>query len=145
MTVKRIDNVDINVEDLDAAVDFFTELGMKLEGRMPIEGSFAERITGLKGLRTEIAMMRTPDGSGLELTKWNLPAGISAEPKVPSPNTLGIGRIMFAVEDIDDVVARLRTKGGELMGEIVNYENVHRLCYMRGPEGIIIALAEKIG
>jgi catechol 2,3-dioxygenase-like lactoylglutathione lyase family enzyme len=145
MTVKRIDNVDINVEDLDAAVDFFTELGMKLEGRMPSEGSFAERITGLKGLRTEIAMMRTPDGSGLELTKWNSPAGISAEPKVPSPNTLGIGRIMFAVEDIDDVVARLRTKGGELMGEIVNYENVHRLCYMRGPEGIIIALAEKIG
>jgi len=145
MTVLRMDNVDINVEDLDAAIDFFTELGMKLEGRMPIEGPWVDRIIGLKGVRTEIAMMRTPNGSGLELTKWSSPQGISAEPKITSPNTLGIGRIMFAVDDIDDTVARLRTKGGELIGEIVNYENIHRLCYMRGPEGIIIALAEKIG
>ena len=145
MTFPRLDNIDINVEDLDAAIDFFKELGMRVEGRMPIEGPWVDRIIGLEGVRTEIAMMRTPDGQGLELTKWISPAEISAHPKIPSPNTLGIGRIMFAVEDIDDVVARLRTKGGELIGEIVNYENVHRLCYMRGPEGIIIALAERIG
>jgi len=110
-------------------------------------GTAAEVLESVRNDPPQILILdlRLPDGSGLELTKWNSPPGISAEPKVPSPNTLGIGRIMFAVEDIDDVVARLRTKGGELMGEIVNYENVHRLCYMRGPEGIIIALAERIG
>jgi len=145
MTLLRMDNIEINVEDLDAAIAFFTELGMQLEGRMPIEGPWVDRILGLAGVRTEIAMMRIPDGHGrLELTKYHRPAGIHAEPKLASPNTLGISRIMFAVSDIDDTIARLRTHGAELLGEVVQYENQYRLCYLRGPEGILLALAQPL-
>jgi len=145
MTLLRMDNLEINVEDLDAAIAFFTELGMQLEGRMPIEGPWVDRILGLEGVRTEIAMMRIPDGHGrLELTKYHRPAAIHAEPQPASPNTLGISRIMFAVSDIDDTIARLRTHGAELLGEVVQYENQYRLCYLRGPEGILLALAQPL-
>jgi len=141
-----MDNVAIVVKDLDGAVDFFTELGMELEGRTPIEGLFADQTVGIDGIRSEIAMMRTPDGHGrVELTTYHSPALITPEPLAPAPNTVGLHRIMFAVDDIDDTIARLRTHGAELLGEVANYENVYRLCYLRGPEGIIVALAEQIG
>jgi catechol 2,3-dioxygenase-like lactoylglutathione lyase family enzyme len=141
-----MDNVGIVVEDLDAAVAFFTELGMELEGKAQIEGLWADRTVGLDGLRSDIAMMRTPDGHGkLELAKYHTPAALSPEPHNPPPNTLGLHRVMFAVDDIDDTVERLRARGAELLGEIAQYENMYRLCYLRGPEGIIIALAEQIG
>ena len=143
MALIRMDNVDINVEDLDAAIAFFTELGMHLDGRMDIEGDWAGRIIGLPGTRTEIAMMRTPDGHGaLELTKFHTPAAVSNGTQMP--NTLGIGRIMFAVGDIEDTVARLTELGGSLVGEIVQYEDVYRLGFLRGPEGVIIGLAEQL-
>ena len=146
MGIQRMDNVAIVVKDLDGAVDFFTELGMELEGRTPIEGLFADQTVGIDGIRSEIAMMRTPDGHGrVELTTYHSPALITPEPLAPAPNTVGLHRIMFAVDDIDDTIARLRTHGAELLGEVANYENVYRLCYLRGPEGIIVALAEKIG
>jgi catechol 2,3-dioxygenase-like lactoylglutathione lyase family enzyme len=145
MTIQRMDNVAIVVEDLDAAVAFFTELGMELEGKGQIEGVWADRTVGLDGLRSEIAMMRTPDGhSKLELTKYHTPAAIGAEPENPPPNTLGLHRVMFAVDDIDDTVARLRGHGAELLGEVAQYESMFRLCYLRGPAGIIVALAEQI-
>nr|WP_239000933.1 VOC family protein [Jiangella asiatica] len=140
-----MDNVAIVVEDLDAAVAFFTELGMELEGRAQIEGLTADRTVGLDGVRSDIAMMRTPDGHGrLELTKYHAPAAIGATPHDPPPNTPGLHRVMFAVDDIEDVVARLRTHGAELVGELAQYENSYRLCYVRGPEGIIVALAEQL-
>jgi catechol 2,3-dioxygenase-like lactoylglutathione lyase family enzyme len=146
MTIQRMDNVAIVVDDLDAAVAFFTELGMELEGKGQIEGPWADRTVGLDGVRTDIAMMRTPDGhSKLELTKYHTPAAVGAEPKNPSPNTLGLHRVMFAVDDIDDAVARLRAHGAELLGEVAQYESIFRLCYLRGPAGIIVALAEQIG
>jgi catechol 2,3-dioxygenase-like lactoylglutathione lyase family enzyme len=146
MTIQRMDNVAIVLEDLDAAVAFFTELGMELEGRAQTEGRWAERIVGLDGMRTEIAMMRIPDGPGrLELTKYHTPAAIAATPQSPPPNTLGLHRVMFAVDDIDDTLARLRAHGAELVGEVMQYENSYRLCYLRGPEGIIVALAEQLG
>ncbi|HEX2641164.1 MAG TPA: VOC family protein [Pyrinomonadaceae bacterium] len=146
MALKRMDNVGIVVQDLDAAVAFFTELGMELEGKAQIEGLWADRTVGLDGLRSDIAMMRTPDGHGkLELAKYHTPAALSSEPHNPPPNTLGLHRVMFAVDDIDDTVERLRARGAELLGEIAQYENMYRLCYLRGPEGIIIALAEQIG
>ena len=146
MTIQRMDNVAIVVEDLDAAVAFFTELGMELEGKGQVEGLFADRTVGLDGVRSDIAMMRTPDGhSKLELTKYRTPAAVSAEPGNPPPNTLGLHRVMFAVDDIDDTVARLRTHGAELLGEVAQYESIFRLCYLRGPAGIIVALAEQIG
>ena len=145
MTLKRMDNVLIVVEDLEAAKAFFAELGMDLEGEATNEGPWVGRIIGLDDVRCDIAMMRTPDGHGrVELTKFRRPTADSAEPNNAPPNTLGIRRIMFAVEDIDDVVARLRAHGAELVGELVQYEN-YRLCYVRGPEGILVALAEKIG
>jgi catechol 2,3-dioxygenase-like lactoylglutathione lyase family enzyme len=145
MTIQRMDNVAIVVDDLDAAIAFFTELGMELEGEAQIEGLVADRTVGLDGVRTDIAMMRTPDGhSKLELTKYHSPAAIGATPHGPPPNTLGLHRVMFAVDDIDDVVARLRTHGAELVGEMVQYEDSYRLCYLRGPEGIIVALAEQL-
>ena len=146
MTIQRMDNVAIVVDDLDAAVAFFTELGMEQEARAQIEGPWADRTVGLDGIRSEIAMMRVPDGHGrLELTKYHSPAAIGATPQSPPPNTLGLHRVMFAVDDIDDVVARLRTHGAELLGEVARYEDVYRLCYLRGPEGIIVALAEQLG
>ena len=144
MTVQRMDNVCIVVDDLAAAISFFTELGMELEGEMPVEGRWVDRIVGLDGVQVDIAMMRTPDGHNkLELTKFHSPKAISAGAK-SAPNTLGIGRIMFAVDDIDDAVARLLARGAELMGEVVQYEDKYRLCYLRGPEGIIIALAQQL-
>ncbi|HEV7677957.1 MAG TPA: VOC family protein [Candidatus Dormibacteraeota bacterium] len=146
MTIQRMDNVAVVVDDLDAAVAFFTELGMELEGTAQVEGLFADRTVGLDAVRTDIAMMRTPDGHGkLELTKYNNPAAVSAEPANPPPNMLGLHRVMFAVDDIDDTVARLRAHGAELLGEVAQYESTFRLCYLRGPAGIIVALAEQIG
>ena len=145
MGVKRLDNVAIVVDDLDAAIEFFAELGLELEGRAHIEGEFADQAVGIEGIRSEIAMMRAPDGSGrLELTKYFSPAAVSAEPPVLRPNTLGLHRVMFAVDDIDDTVARLQRRGAELMGSVARYEDVYRLCYLRGPEGIIVALAEDL-
>ena len=140
-----MDNVGIVVDDLAAAVAFFVELGLELEGEVPVEGRWVDRVVGLDGVRVDIAMMRTPDGHGrLELTKFHSPTAVSAEPKIAPANTLGIRRIMFAVEDIDDVLARLRAHGAELIGELAQYEDSYRLCYVRGPEGIIVALAEQL-
>ena len=146
MTIQRMDNVAIVVDDLDAAVAFFTELGMELEGKGQVEGPWADRTVGLDGVRSDIAMMRTPDGhSKLELTRYHTPAASGAEPENPPPNTLGLHRVMFAVDDIDDTVARLRAHGAELLGEVAQYQSIYRLCYLRGPAGIIVALAEQIG
>jgi catechol 2,3-dioxygenase-like lactoylglutathione lyase family enzyme len=146
MSIQRMDNVAIVVDDLDAAVEFFTELGMELEGKGQIEGIWADHTVGLDGVRSEIAMMRTPDGrSKLELTRYDAPAASDPDPQNPPPNTLGLHRVMFAVDDIDDTVARLRSRGAELLGEVAQYENIFRLCYLRGPAGIIVALAEQIG
>jgi catechol 2,3-dioxygenase-like lactoylglutathione lyase family enzyme len=146
MAIQRMDNVAIVVDDLDAAVAFFTELGMELEGKAEIEGAFADRTVGLDGVRSDIAMMRTPDGhSKLELTRYQAPVASRTEPANLPPNTLGLHRVMFAVDDIDDTVARLRTHGAELLGEVAQYESMYRLCYLRGPSGIIVALAEQIG
>jgi len=145
MTIQRMDNVAIVVQDLDGAVAFFTELGMELEGRAQIEGLHADRTVGLDGVRSDIALMRTPDGHGkLELTKYHTPAAVAAEPENPPPNTLGLHRIMFAVDQIDDTIARLRAHGAEPLGEVAQYESTFRLCYLRGPAGIIVALAEQI-
>jgi catechol 2,3-dioxygenase-like lactoylglutathione lyase family enzyme len=145
MTIRRMDNVGIVVDDLAAAIAFFVELGLELEGEAPVEGRSVDRLVGLEGVRADIAMMRTPDGhSRLELTKFHRPMAISSQPKDAPANTLGIRRIMFAVEDIEDVVARLRAHGAELVGEVVQYEDSYRLCYLRGPEGILIALAEPL-
>ena len=145
MTIQRMDNVAIVVEDLDAAVVFFTELGMELEGKERVEGLWADRTVGLNGVRSDIAMMQTPDGhSKLELTKFHTPAAVGAEQENPLPNTLGLHRVMFAVDDIDDTVARLRAYGAELLGEVAQYESIFRLCYLRGPAGVIVALAEQI-
>ena len=144
MTV-RMDNVAIVVDDLAAATAFFVELGLELEGEATVEGGFADRVVGLEGVRSDIAMLRTPDGHGrIELTKFQTPAAISVEPNAPV-NRLGMGRIMFAVDDIDAVVAGLQARGSELVGEVVQYEDSYRLCYVRGPEGIIVALAEQLG
>ncbi|MEV6490383.1 VOC family protein [Actinoplanes sp. NPDC051633] len=141
MTIKRMDNVGIVFDDLEAAIAFFGELGMELEGRAQTEGSWAGRTVGLDGVRCDIAMMRTPDGhSRLELAKYHTPAAI-AGPRNPPHNTVGMHRVMFAVEDIEDVVARLRAHGAELVGELVRYEDSYLLCYVRGPEGIIVGLA----
>lgn len=145
MTIQRMDNVGIVVDDLDATVAFFTELGMELEGRGQVEGTFADRTVGLDGVRCEVAMMRVPDGHGrLELAKYHTPAAIEPQPQNPPHNTVGMHRVMFAVDDIDDTVARLRTHGAELMGEVAQYEDSVRLCYLRGPAGIIVALAEQL-
>jgi catechol 2,3-dioxygenase-like lactoylglutathione lyase family enzyme len=143
--VKRMDNVGIVVDDLKATIAFFAELGLELEGEMTVEGQWVDRCVGLDGVRNDIAMMRTPDGHGrLELIRFQTPAATTSEPNAPV-NTLGIRRIMFAVEDIENVLGRLRRHGAELVGEVVQYEDKYRLCYVRGPEGIIIALAQEIG
>lgn len=144
MTALRMDHVVVVVDDLEAAIAFFAELGLEQEGRMPIEGPWVDRVNGIDGVRVEIAMMRTPNGDGLELTKFSAPAAIGAEADNARPNMLGLRSVMFAVDDIDAVVARLRTHGGELIGEIAQYEDIYRLCYLRGPAGIIVALAEQL-
>jgi catechol 2,3-dioxygenase-like lactoylglutathione lyase family enzyme len=144
MTIKRMDNVGIVVDDLEAVSAFFVELGLELEGEATIEGQWVDRIVGLEGVRNDIAMLRTPDGHGrLELIKFHTPPATTAERNAPV-NTLGIRRIMFAVDDIEDVVARLQAQGAELVGEVVQYEDKYLLCYVRGPEGIIVALAEEL-
>lgn len=146
MTLKRMDNAGIVVSDLEATIAFFRELGLELEGQAQVEGSSVDRLVALDGVRCDIAMMRTPDGhSRLELMRFQSPAPVSVEPPNAPANALGIRRIMFAVEGIEDVIARLRTHGAELVGELVQYENSYRLCNLRGPDGILIALAEQIG
>ncbi len=145
MTLQRMDNVLIVVEDLEAAKAFFAELGMELEGETQVEGPWVDSTVGLEDVRADIAMLATPDGNGrVELTKFHTPPAVKAEPEFTPANTLGIRRIMFAVEDIDDVVARLRGHGAELVGEIAQYEDIYRVCFLRGPEGIIIGLAEQL-
>ena len=145
MALPRMDNVLIVVEDMDAAKAFFAELGLELEGETQVEGPAVDRTVGLEGVRADIAMMRTPDGHGrVELTKFHTPPAIRAESESAPVNALGIRRIMFAVDDLDDVIARLRTHGAELVGEVAQYEDSYRLCFLRGPEGIIIGLAEQL-
>jgi catechol 2,3-dioxygenase-like lactoylglutathione lyase family enzyme len=144
MTVKRMDNVGIVVEDIDSAVQFFTELGLILEGRMLIEGEWAGRVTGVRGQRVEIAMLRTPDGhSRLELSRFHAPA-IASDHRAAPVNSLGPSRVMFTVEDIDDTLARLGRLGATLVGDVVDYEGIYRLCYIRSPEGILIGLAQQL-
>ncbi|MEU6252001.1 VOC family protein [Streptomyces sp. NPDC047043] len=146
MTIQRMDNILIVVDDLDAAVAFFVELGMELEGRMPIEERWVDRVIGLDDARQDVAMLSTPDGHGrLELTRFHTPKAISAEPANAPTNTLGIRRIMFAVDDIQDVLARLQTHSAELVGEVTQFEDSYLLCYVRGPEGILVGLAEELG
>ncbi len=144
MTIQRLDHVSVVVDDLEAAVAFFVELGMELEGQAPIEGPSVDRVNGIDGVRVDIAMMRTPDGHGrLELTKFHAPTAVGAETENP-PNRLGLRSVMFTVDDVDATVAGLRARGAELVGEVVQYEDSYRLCYVRGPEGIIVALAEQL-
>src|SRR4051812_21682941 len=146
MTLQRMDNVLIVVDDLEAAKAFFAELGMEVEGETQVEGPWVDATVGLDGVRADIAMMRTPDGHGrVELSKFHTPAAVRAEPEDAPSNALGMRRIMFTVDDIDDVVARLRGHGGELVGEIAQYEDMYRLCFLRGPEGIVVGLAEQLG
>src|SRR5436305_5661141 len=145
MKLKRMDNVGIVVDDLGGTIDFFQELGLELEGRATIEGAWAGRVTGLADQRVEIAMMRTPDGNGrLELSRFLTPPVVADHRKAPV-NALGYLRVMFAVDDLDDTLDRLREHGAQLVDEVVGYEDVYRLCYVRGPEGILIGLAEQIG
>ena len=146
MTVKRLDHVTIVVEDMDPAIAFFEELGLELEGTMTVEGSWVDRVNGIDGVKADIAMLRTPDGQGkLELTVYRNPPLIHREPRIEPQHSLGIRQVMFAVDDLDDTVRRLQAKGATLMGEITQYEDVYRLCYLRGPAGIIVALAEELG
>jgi catechol 2,3-dioxygenase-like lactoylglutathione lyase family enzyme len=145
MTVLRMDNVLLVVDDLEAVQAFFADLGLELEGETTVEGPSVDRLIGLDGVRATIASMRTPDGQGrIELDKFHSPAAVRAEPQDAPVNALGIRRIMFAVDDIEDVLGRLRRHGAELVGDIVQYEDQYRLCYVRGPEGIIVALAEQL-
>ena len=145
MTLERMDNVGIVVESLDAAVSFFIELGLRLEGRAMIEGEWAGRVTGLGTQRVEIAMLVTPDGHGrLELSRFLTPPVVADHRNAPV-NALGYLRVMFTVDDIDETLARLRKRGAELVGEVVQYEETYRLCYIRGPEGLLIGLAEELG
>jgi catechol 2,3-dioxygenase-like lactoylglutathione lyase family enzyme len=145
MALKRMDNVGIVVEDLDATVNFFRELGLELEGRAMVEGEWAGRVTGLGDQRVEIAMMRTPDGhSRLELSRFLAPPVVADHRNAPV-NALGYLRVMFAVDDLDDTLERLRPRGAQLVGEVVRYEDAYLLCYIRGPEGLLIGLAEELG
>lgn len=144
MSVKRMDNVGIVVEDLDSAIGFFSALGLVLEGRMPIDEEWAGRVTGLRGQRVEIAMLRTPDGhSRIELSRFDAPA-IASDHRTAPVNSLGYLRVMFTVEDIDDTLARLIRLGASVVDEVVDYKNVYRLCYVRGPEGILVGIAQEI-
>ena len=145
MTVKRMDNVGIVVESLDVAIAFFAELGLELEGRFTIEEEWAGRVTGLRDQRVEVAMMRTPDGhSRLELSRFLTPPVVADHRNAPV-NALGYLRVMFTVDDIDDTLARLRKRGAQLVGDVVQYENAYRFCYIRGPEGLLIGLAQELG
>jgi catechol 2,3-dioxygenase-like lactoylglutathione lyase family enzyme len=145
VAVQRVDNVGIVVESLDAAISFFAELGLELEGRTMIEGDWSGRVTGLRDQRVEIAMMRTPDGYGrIELARYLTPPSVVDHRSDPV-NALGYLRVMFAVDDLDDTLTRLRKHGAQLVGEVVQYEQAYRLCYIRGPEGVLIGLAEQIG
>lgn len=145
MTIKRLDHVSVVVVDLAAAIDFFTALGMTVEGTAPIEGPFVDRLNGIDGIRIDIVMMKTPDGHGrLELTKFHHPPLVAVHPAIAPPNALGLRSVMFAVDNVDDTIARLRPHGAELVGEVVQYENQYKLCYVRGPAGIIVALAEEL-
>lgn len=144
MTIKRMDNVGIVVENIDAAIHFFTELGLELVGRAPIEGDWADGVTGLRNMSVEIAMMRTPDGhSQLELSKFHAPSVVADHRNTPV-NSLGYLRVMFTVEDIDDTLARLSKLGAKLVGRVVQYDDSYRLCYIRGPEAILIGLAQEL-
>jgi catechol 2,3-dioxygenase-like lactoylglutathione lyase family enzyme len=145
MTIKRMDHVTVVVEDLPAAIAFFTTLGMELEGQMPVEGLMVDRLCGLDGVKADIAMMKMPDGHGrVELTRYRSPKLVPAEPASPPPNVLGLRQVMFEVDDIDDTLARLKEHGVEQIGELVQYESSFRLCYVRGPAEIIVALAEAL-
>jgi catechol 2,3-dioxygenase-like lactoylglutathione lyase family enzyme len=145
MTIKRMDNVGIVVESLDTAISFFAELGLELEGRATIEGEWAGRVTGLLDQRVELAMMRTPDGhSRLELSRFLTPPAVADHRNAPV-NALGYLRVMFTVEDIDETLARLRKRGAQLVGEVAQYKDAYRLCYIRGPEGLLIGLAQELG
>jgi catechol 2,3-dioxygenase-like lactoylglutathione lyase family enzyme len=144
MAIQRMDHVGVVVDDLEAATAFFVELGLELEGGAAVEGRWVDRVTGLDNVRVDVAMVATPDGHGrLELTKFHTPAAVSAGPEAPA-NTLGLRSVMFAVDDIEDVLARLQAHGAELVGELEQYEDSYRLCYVRGPGGIIVSLAEQL-
>src|ERR1700751_1082703 len=144
MTVKRLDNVGIVVEDIDAAIEFFTELGLELEGRAPIQGDWADGVTGLRDMRVEIAMMRTPDRhSRLEMSRFLAPP-VVADHRTAPVNALGYLRVMFAVDDIDETLERLHRRGAQLVGEVVQYKGAYRLCCIRGPEGLLIGLAQEL-
>jgi catechol 2,3-dioxygenase-like lactoylglutathione lyase family enzyme len=146
MTIQRLDHVSVVVDDLEAAKAFFVELGMELEGEAPIEGAWVDRVNALDGVRVDIAMMRTPDGHGrLELTKFHRPTVVKPEPQNALGNTLGLRSVMFTVDDVDATVARMLAYGTQLIGEVVQYQDIYRLCYLRGPGGIIVSLAEQIG
>jgi catechol 2,3-dioxygenase-like lactoylglutathione lyase family enzyme len=145
MTIKKLDHVSVVVDDLPAAIAFFTALGMAIEGEAQLEGPWVDRINALEGIQLEIVMMRTPDGHGrLELTRFHHPELVELEPAIAPPNALGLRSVMFAVESVDDTLARLRPHGAELVGEVAQYEDIYRLCYVRGPAGIIVALAEEL-
>jgi catechol 2,3-dioxygenase-like lactoylglutathione lyase family enzyme len=145
MTIKRLDHVSVVVEDLPSAIRFFAALGMTVEGEAAIEGPWVDRVNAIEGVQVDIVMMRTPDGHGrLELTRFRHPKLIDVEPAVAPPNAPGLRSIMFTVERVDEAVVHLRANGGELIGEVVQYEDKYRLCYMRGPAGIIVALAEEL-
>lgn len=145
MTIKRLDHVSVVVDDLATAIDFFTTLGMTIEGKAPVEGPWVDRINGLESVKVDIVMMQTPDGHGrLELTKFHNPKLVEITPAIAPPNAQGLRSIMFTVESVDDTVARLRKSGAELIGEVAQYEDKYRLCYMRGPANIIVALAEEL-
>jgi catechol 2,3-dioxygenase-like lactoylglutathione lyase family enzyme len=145
MTIKRLDHVSVVVDDLAAAITFFSELGLELEGEAEVEGEWVDRVNGLESVQVDIVMMRTPDGHGrLELTKFRNPKLVETEPAIAPPNTLGLRSVMFTVQSVDETLARMRAHGAELVGEVAQYENSYRLCYMRGPGGIIVALAEEL-
>ncbi|MFD2471748.1 VOC family protein [Amycolatopsis silviterrae] len=146
MAVKRMDNVLIVVEDLEAVIAFFVELGLELEGSGPLDWQGAERVVGLTGVRQDVAMLRVPDGPGrVELAKFHQPKATAPQPWNAPANTLGIRRMMFAVDDLEDTLSRLRAHGAELVGEVVRYEDIYLLCYVRGPENIVVGLAEELG
>jgi catechol 2,3-dioxygenase-like lactoylglutathione lyase family enzyme len=145
MTINRLDHVSVVVEDLESAIAFFTALGMSIDGRARVEGAWVDRINALDGVQADIVMMRTPDGNGkLELTKFRNPKLVELEPAIAPPNALGLRSIMFDVENLDETLAALRAKGAELIGEVARYKDVYRLCYLRGPGAIIVALAEEL-
>ena len=145
MTIKRLDHVSVVVGDLAAAVAFFTALGMTREGEAAVEGPWVDRVNGLEGVQVDIVMMRTPDGHGrLELTKFRNPKLVAIEPAIAPPNALGLRSVMFNVDSVDDTVARMRAHGAELIGEVAQYKDMYKLCYMRGPAGIIASLAEEL-